>query len=115
MCMAFSLSYGFEKVITNKDDFEITLSSPKNFTSGHNSFEVSIKKDHALIKAEGLKVSFIMPEMPGMPKMTENAQLEAKDTKFLGQVSLPHGGTWQIRISFMYQGGEQRARSSIDF
>ena len=110
VCMASA----FDKEITHKD-FAITFSSAKNFTAGQNNFEVVIKKDGKVIKPTELKITFGMPEMSGMPKMTEEAQMSASGDKFSGVVSFPHGGTWQIRIIFIVDGTKYQAKSSIDF
>ena len=56
-----------------------------------------------------------MPEMPGMPKMSEEAIMQAKGNTFMGTVSFPHGGTWQIRIIFVINGKKYQAKSSLDF
>lgn len=110
----FSPLFAFDKNIKHKD-FSITLSSQKDFTAGSNDFSLAIKKDNQQVKADEVSISFMMPEMPGMPKMTEKAKVEYKGDNIQGNVSFPHGGTWQIRISFMIDGKKYNAKSSIDF
>lgn len=109
-----TLAFGFEKSITHKD-FMLTLINPKDFTAGHNNFELTIKQNDTVIKASEIKVIFMMPEMPGMPKMSEEAVMQAKGNTFMGTVSFPHGGTWQIRIIFVINGKKYQAKSSLDF
>ena len=93
-----TLAFGFEKSITHKDFMQLT-----------------IKQNDTVIKASEIKVIFMMPEMPGMPKMSEEAVMQAKGNTFMGTVSFPHGGTWQIRIIFVINGKKYQAKSSLDF
>ncbi len=104
----------FEKQIPHKD-FIILLSSPKNFVSGKNEFELTIKQGQKFIADSALKLSFTMPEMPGMPKMTEVATISLRGNSYKGVVVFPHGGTWQIRIQFSVDNKKYQAKSSIDF
>lgn len=105
----------FEKVIEHKG-IVITISSPKNFTAGKNTFTLSFSKDGQNIATSKVKLRFSMPEMPSMPAMSEEATLSPKDnSQFEGVVSFPHGGTWQIRVLFEVNGVSYQAKSSIDF
>lgn len=104
----------FEKQIAHKD-FTIMLYSSKNFASGKNEFQLSIKQGDNFIKDSNTKLSFTMPEMLGMSKMTEIATLSLKNNIYNGEVFLPHGGTWQIRIQFSVDNKKYQAKSSIDF
>ncbi|WP_082942578.1 MULTISPECIES: FixH family protein [unclassified Helicobacter] len=108
----------FEKKIESKDGFEITISSPKNFTAGKNSFDLILTKNGAQIAdldSAKVAVRFSMPEMPGMPKMSEDASISLESGALKGVVSFPHGGTWQIRVNFEVDGVKYQAKSSIDF
>ncbi len=115
--MLFALSYkafAFDKQIAYKD-FEITLSSPKNFVAGKNEFTLVIKNGNSFVKDSNAKLLFIMPEMPGMPKMTEMATLTLDGDTYKGVVNFPHGGTWQIKVQFSDGNKKHQAKSSIDF
>lgn len=115
LCVAgLGAANAFDKDIAHKD-FTITLSSPKNFTSGQNHFELVVKKDNKAVQISDVKVIFTMPEMPGMPRMSEDSAIEIDGTKAKGTVSFPHGGTWQIKIAFTYDSNKYQAKSSIDF
>ncbi|STQ86133.1 copper resistance protein [Helicobacter muridarum] len=109
-----NMALAFEKQIPHRD-FTIILSSPKNFVSGKNEFQLSIKKGDKFIKDSDIKLTFNMPEMPGMPKMSELATLSLDNDVYKGEVVLPHGGTWQIRIQFSVDNKKYQAKSSIDF
>lgn len=111
----FSQALGFEKVLKAKE-YEIILSAPKNFTSGKNEFNVSVKQNGNEIEASDVAVKFMMPEMPGMPKMSEDSQMSKDGEKaYKGVVHFPHGGTWQIRASFKIDNKNYLAKGSIDF
>lgn len=115
--LVFNIMFGFSKEFSSKD-FSFTLSAPKNFTSGSNEFSFKIQKNGASVdtqKVQDLQVVFFMPEMPGMPKMSANSNLAKDSSDYKGVVNLAHGGTWQIRVSFSYEGKKYNAKTSIDF
>lgn len=115
MLFAFTYkAFAFDKQITYKN-FEITLSSPKNFVSGKNEFTLAIKNGNSFIKDSNAELIFTMPEMPGMPKMTEMATLTLDGDTYKGVVNFPHGGTWQIKVQFNDGDKKHQAKSSIDF
>lgn len=115
VALIFSQASAFEKVLQAKE-YEIILSAPKNFTSGKNEFSVSIKRNGNEIEASDVAVKFMMPEMPGMPKMSEDSQISKDGEKaYKGVVHFPHGGTWQIRASFKIDSKNYLAKGSIDF
>ncbi len=107
-------AFGFEKQI-DTNGFSIVLQSPKNFTSGQNEFTLSLKQGDKPIRDSKISVKFMMPEMPGMPKMTQEATISANGDTYKGVVAFPHGGTWQIRIQFEVDSKSYQAKSSIDF
>lgn len=113
-CLLGNKAFAFDKEIAHKD-FSIVLSSQKNFVGGKNEFTLAIKKGNTFVKDADVKLSFTMPEMPGMPKMTELATLTLDGDMYKGSINFPHGGTWQIRLQFSHNGKKYQAKSSIDF
>lgn len=112
--LLFNVTFAFEKTFSNKD-FNFVLESSKDFVAGSNNFSFSIKKDSKAVEVQNLKIVFFMPEMPGMPKMSEEANLTKNNDKYIGSVNLVHGGTWQVKVSFNIDGKKYQAKSSIDF
>lgn len=106
--------FGFSKNFTSKD-FNFILESSKDFTSGQNEFNFIVQKGGKAVAVENLKIIFFMPEMPGMPKMSAESSLSASGNGYKGSVNLAHGGTWQVKVSFSFEGKKYQAKSSIDF
>ncbi|MWV61902.1 copper resistance protein [Helicobacter saguini] len=106
--------FAFSKNFSNKD-FSFILESSKDFTSGQNEFSFIVQKGGKSVAVENLKVTFFMPEMPGMPKMSSDSTLSANGDSYKGSVNLAHGGTWQVKVSFSFEGKKYQAKTSIDF
>ena len=110
-----AVGFGLEKGFS-KDDFSFKLESSKNFSAGENSFSFSVLKDGKNVgDLSDLRLEFFMPEMPGMPKMTQKSNITKNGDKYSGVVNFPHGGTWQIKVYFSFEGKKYQAKSSIDF
>lgn len=112
--LMWQFCFALEKSFKAKD-FTLTLKSAKPFTSGNNEFNFSITKDSKAILPQNLKITFFMPEMPGMPKMSEQASINKGTNDYTAVVNLVHGGTWQIKVTFEIDGKKYQGKSSIDF
>lgn len=69
--------------------------------SGDNTFEVTIRKDGALVTDATVTAAFSMPAMPSMnmPEMHSTATLAAQgDGRYRGTGQLSMAGTWNVVV-----------------
>ncbi|WP_104696989.1 MULTISPECIES: FixH family protein [unclassified Helicobacter] len=96
-------------------DFDISYKTKKPLSSGMNDFVIELKKDGQRVSDAKINLKAIMPPMPGMPKMDFEAIAKESSEGYIARVSLPHGGTWQLRFQIEVEGKKYTYKSSIDF
>lgn len=90
---------------SQKDGFDVKLSSTKALIVGTNEFVVELVKDSKVINTAKVKVKFFMPEMPGMPYMESEENAVLVDGKYKMNINIPMGGTWQYQLKFKTDDG----------
>lgn len=86
--------------MSTKDDYKVILSTQKPFVNGNNEVEIVISNAGKTVDSAEVKVKFFMPEMPGMPYMEHEAEAKFVNGKYICDVNLPMGGTWQYQLKF---------------
>jgi hypothetical protein len=90
----------YHNEMMTKDDYKVVMSTQKPFVNGSNEVSIMISHMNNMINNADVKVKFFMPEMPGMPYMEHEAEAKFVNGKYVCDVNLPMGGTWQYHLKF---------------
>lgn len=90
----------YHNEMVTKDNYKVVMSTPKPFVNGSNEVNIEISHMNTKINNADVKVKFFMPEMPGMPYMEEETEAKFVNGKYVCDVNLPMGGTWQYHLKF---------------
>ncbi|WP_163534098.1 FixH family protein [Helicobacter suis] len=112
--LAFGSLQAWELKIKAKEA-EVALKADKKLVSGNNEFDLVPTLGGKALKDAHIKLSFKMPEMPGMAAMDEKAQVEVKNGVYHAKVNLPMSGTWQIKLQVKTKEGKvYKGKGSVD-
>ncbi len=94
---------------------EVALKADKNLVDGDNKFYLVPTLGGKVLKDASIKLSFGVPEMPGMAAVNKEAQIREKNGIYHAEVNLPMNGTWQIKVQVKTKEGKiYNGESSID-
>lgn len=98
------------------DGYSVELKSTKDLSAGLNEFFVDITKDGKAITDAKVKVKFIMPEMPSMPRMESEKEGTLVENRYKIRINLSMNGTWQYHLKFKTADGVvHTVKSSVSF
>lgn len=85
---------------SEKDGYDVKLSSENSLIVGNNEIIADFTKDGASVSDIKVKIKVFMPEMPGMPYMEFEDKATVVDGKYKMNVNFPMSGTWQYQLKF---------------
>ncbi|BCD45152.1 FixH family protein [Helicobacter suis] len=92
-----------------------SLKADKNLVDGDNKFDLVPTLGGRVLKDAHIKLSFEVPEMPGMAAMNKEAQVREKDGIYHAEVNLPMNGPWQIKVQVRTKEGKiYQGEGSVD-
>ena len=81
------------------DDIDVKVTTDKDMNVGANTFKIKLSKAGQEIKDAKVKIRLFMPEMPGMPAMSEDAEAKYVGDSYVVTPSFSMGGGWQVTVT----------------
>ena len=103
----------FEK-IAESDMIKVVLSADKPLTTGSNLVSVALKDEK--YKDAKVSIKIFMPEMPGMPVMSQTSDAKAMGNgNYEVNLNFSMSGTWQVWIFVAPKEGKKiRVKTSLN-
>lgn len=100
---------------SNKNGYEVKLSSEKSLVVGSNDIFVTLTKDGVVQEDVKVKFKSFMPEMPGMPYMGSETKAKFEEGVFKVNANFSMSGTWQYQLKFKTSDGKiHKIRGSVN-
>ncbi len=89
-------------------DITVKIQSDKDLFVGQNNVTISLAKGGKPLTAKSVEIKTFMPEMPGMPEMSDKEEAKGKDGIYKGSLNFSMNGTWQVTVTIVDTDGKRK-------
>lgn len=89
-------------------DITVKIQSDKDLFIGQNSVTISLAKEGKPLTPKSVEIKTFMPEMPGMPEMSDEEEAKGKNGIYKGSLNFSMNGTWQVTVTIVDTDGKRK-------
>ena len=89
-------------------DITVKIQSDKDLMVGQNNLTVTLTKEGKPLAPKSVEIKAFMPEMPGMPEMSDKINLKGKSGIYKGSLNFAMSGTWQVSVTIVDTDGKRK-------
>ncbi|MDD4855618.1 MAG: FixH family protein [Sulfuricurvum sp.] len=89
-------------------DITVKIQSDKDLFVGQNNVTISLTKEGKPLTPKSVELKAFMPEMPGMPEMSEEGETKGKNGIYKGSLNFSMNGTWQVTVTIIDTDGKRK-------